>query len=280
MDVELNTYTSDDMATLPPQDNSLGSINDSPEMVEAHEEDAPTESHAVANEAVNADIGEDGAVAAKTGRDEVDVEDLGWKDTDQTVPQPIITGLPNETLFTLIRRFDNQVFYVRTIDKPPLANLDMNISEDEEFSPEKLRAHLERLYTSVIVQLISGWKHIMRLRSWNEHQRTSTYLAVYLVAWLLDILLPVSIAFLMGLILSPRFRRVSFPPMARGLVNAKTGDIQKPAAGVLGADDTITGAPETQTGEGVEQEAHSFINSITTVSLPFNFFLYKKNLTC
>lgn len=255
------------MATLSADDNSLDNINGIPEIVEAHEEEAPTESHAVANEAVNAEIGEDGAVAANTGRDEVDVEDLGWKDTDQTVPQPIITGLPNDTLFTLIRRFDNQVFYVRTVNKPPLANLDMNISEDEEFSPEKLRARLERLYTSVIVQLISGWKHIVRLRSWNEQQRTSTYLAVYLVAWLLDILLPVSIVFLMGLILSPRFRHISFPPMPRGLINAKTGDIQKPEAGVLGADDTITGAPEAETGEGVEQEAHSFINSIATVRI-------------
>lgn len=253
----------------------LGNPADTPEPVEAHQQEAPTESHAVAEEAVSADTGEDGAVASKLGRDDVDVQDLGWKDPDQTVPQPIITGLPNDTLFTLIRRFDNQVFYVRTINEPPLANLDMNIAEDEEFSPEKLRARLERLYTSVIVQIISGWKHIVRLRSWNEQERTSTFLAVYLVSWLLDILLPVSLVFLIGLILSRRFRKTCFPPMPRGLINAKTGNIQKPEAGVLGADDTVTGVPEGQTGEGVEQEAHSFINSITTVSVIKETFPFK-----
>ena len=38
-------------------------------------------------------------------------------------------------------------------------------------------------------------------------------------------------------------------------------------AGVLASDDSMTGAPEKHPGDAVDQEAHSFVNSICTVSL-------------
>ena len=98
----------------------------------------------------------------------------------------MIQGLKNEDLWTLVRRFDKVVFHVRSIQKPPLADLDMNIADDEEFSPEKLRSQLERFYIIVVVRIFAVWKHIVRLRSWKETRRTSTFLAVYIVAWLLE----------------------------------------------------------------------------------------------
>ena len=57
-------------------------------------------------------------------------------------------------------------------------NLDLNIADEEEFSPDKLRANVERLYMTVIIGLLNSVKHIARLRSWKETRRTSCVCAV------------------------------------------------------------------------------------------------------
>ena len=57
-------------------------------------------------------------------------------------------------------------------------NLDLNIADEEEFSPDKLRANVERLYMTVIIGLINSVKHIARLRSWKETRRTSCFCIV------------------------------------------------------------------------------------------------------
>ena len=146
-----------------------------------------------------------------------------------------------------------------------LANLDLNISDEQEFSPDKLRAHLERFYMTVVVAAFSFWKHIVRLRSWRESRRTATFLGVYTVAWLLDLVVPTLSLFLMLLIIFPEVRKYSFPPAPPALIDPNTGGVQKPASGVLGSGDSVTGSPEGHKGEAVEQEAKSFVNSISTV---------------
>lgn len=236
-----------------------------PRMVEHHEDDAPTASHALADESLNDESTVQGA--SQVEHDDVEVHNLGWNEEAPRVPRPVVGGLTNEQLWTLIRRFDKQVFHVKSIDTPPLANLDMNIADEEEFSPDKLRANLERLYITVVVPVVSFWKHIARLRSWKEYQRTSAFLAIYTVAWLLDLLIPTLTAFALVLILYPSSRETCFPPAPPALIDSKTGGVQKPKAGVLATDDTLTGAPEKHEGEAVEQEAHSFVNSIATVCL-------------
>ena len=71
-----------------------------------------------------------------------------------------------------------QIYGVKaTADIPP-QRLDLNRAADEEFSPDKLRAAGERLYTIVITPLISFYKHIARIRSWKEPRRTSAFCAV------------------------------------------------------------------------------------------------------
>ena len=61
---------------------------------------------------------------------------------------------------------------------PPLGGLDLNAAEEDEFSPDKLRASLERLYMTVIVGMVAFGKHIARLRSWREPRRTAGFCAV------------------------------------------------------------------------------------------------------
>ncbi|KJZ79705.1 hypothetical protein HIM_01174 [Hirsutella minnesotensis 3608] len=233
------------------------------EPTQSREEENPTASHALADESIQAEPEAKGA--SQVPHDEIEVRDLGWNSQAANVPQPVVGGLPNEELWTLVRRFDKQMFHVKSIDDPPLANLDMNIADDEDFSPDKLRAQLERLYMTIVIGLVCFWKHIARLRSWGETRRTATFLAVYAVAWLVDLLIPTLTAFLMVLILYPRARTICFPPAPPALIDAKTGGIQKPRAGVLASQDTMMGAPEKHKGEGLEQEAHNFVKSITAV---------------
>lgn len=70
------------------------------------------------------------------------------------------------------------MYHVKEYPHPVPGNLDLNIADEEEFSPDKLRANLERLYTTVIIGLMGFGKHIVRLRSWRETRRTSAFCAV------------------------------------------------------------------------------------------------------
>ena len=110
-------------------------------------------------------------------------------------------------------------------------------------------------------------KHIVRLRSWRETQRTAWFCAVYFAAWFLDILVPVLSLTAVALIAYPPIRPIMFPPAPIALVSASTGGIQKPKAGTLGSHDSATGAPENHKGEAVEQEASNFVTGIASIAL-------------
>lgn len=244
-------------------DTSAPAAGSEPELVETYQQETPTASHALAEDVEAPSVETKIAGEQVAQQNETEVKNLGWG--REGPPPPMVRGLRNEELWTLIRRFDKQVFHVKSIDEPPLANLDLNVADDEDFSPDKLRAQLERLYMVVLVGLFSTWKHIVRLRSWREWQRTSAFLAVYVVAWFFDLLVPAIAAFLVVLVVYPPARNYCFPPAPPSLIDPKTGGVQKPAAGVLASDDSMTGAPEKHQGEAVEQEAHSFVNSLSTV---------------
>lgn len=159
------------------------------------------------------------------------------------------------------------MYHVKEYPYPLPSNLDLNIADEEEFSPDKLRAAIERLYMTVGVGVLGLIKHIARLRSWRETRRTACFAAAYFIFWALDLLAPLFLAFLIALIAYPPSRSVLFPPAPLALVDAKTGGVQKPKAGVLGSHDSATGAPENHKGEAVEAEASNFVNSIATVAM-------------
>ena len=156
---------------------------------------------------------------------------------------------------------------MKELSRPVPGNLDLNIADEEEFSPDKLRATVERLYMTVIIGMMGFAKHTVRLRSWREVRRTSAFCVAYFVAWLFDFLVPLFSCTLIALIAYPPSRDVLFPPAPLALVSAKTGGVQKPKAGVLGSTDSATGAPENFKGEAVEAEANNFVNSIASVAL-------------
>ena len=43
-----------------------------------------------------------------------------------------------------------QMYHVKEFPYPVPGNLDLNIADEEEFSPDKLRSNLERLYMTVV----------------------------------------------------------------------------------------------------------------------------------
>lgn len=248
------------------RDMTSSAAGSEPELVEAYHQEAPTASHALAEDEDGPSIETKIAGEQVAQQDQTEAKNLGWnRRSGEGDTPPMVRGLGNEELWTLVRRFDKQIFHVKSIDEPPLANLDLNVADDEEFSPDKLRAQLERLYMVVLVSILSAWKHVARLRSWREWRRTSAFLAVYAIAWFFDLLMPTTAAFLMVLVLYPPARDYCFPPAPLSLIDPNTGGVKKPAAGVLASDDSMTGAPEKHQGEAVEQEAHSFVNSLSTV---------------
>lgn len=121
------------------------------------------------------------------------------------------------------------MYHVKAIARAPPGGLDLNIADEEEFSPDKLRANIERLYMTVIVGVIGLWKHIARLRSWNEKKRTMAFGAVYFGAWWLDYLVQVMLGFLIVLIVWPAAREYCFPGAPIALIDGRTGGIKKPA---------------------------------------------------
>jgi Protein of unknown function (DUF3292) len=90
-----------------PQSEAVNVPNlDEPEIVEAAPEEHPTDSHELAN----AEHEEKGAAQLDHGQTEV--RDLGWNESPAEVPNPVVGGLPNEELWTLIRRFNKVCYFL------------------------------------------------------------------------------------------------------------------------------------------------------------------------
>lgn len=70
------------------------------------------------------------------------------------------------------------MYHVKEYVQPPPGNLDLNVADDEEFSPDKLRANIERLYMTVGLGMMGFVKQIARLRSWRETRRTAWFCTV------------------------------------------------------------------------------------------------------
>ncbi|KAK8164943.1 hypothetical protein IWX90DRAFT_464831 [Phyllosticta citrichinensis] len=227
--------------------------------------DKPTLSHALAMDNHAAEKGL--AQQAFQRQHEKDIMDLGWNESEDEIADPLVGGLENEELWLLVRRFNKQVYHVKSSQHPVPGNLDMYIADEENFSPDKLRASIERLYMTIIVGILAAWKHITRIRSWRERRRTACFCFAYYAAWAFDMLVPLHGLTLIGLILFPPLREMMFPPAPMALVDAKTGNLQKPEAGLLGSYDSVTGASENYKGEAVEQEARNFVNSIASIAL-------------
>ncbi|KAJ9663591.1 hypothetical protein H2201_005552 [Coniosporium apollinis] len=221
--------------------------------------EGPTLSHALAQN--HTDHG-----AVSLSDEGAEVVDLGWNEPPEKIPKPLVGGLPNEELWLLVRRFNKQVYHVKETLHPPPGGLDMYIADEEEFSPDKLRSNIERLYMTIGVGLMGFWKHIVRLRSWRETRRTAWFCTAYFLAWMFDFLVPLFSLALIALIAYPPSREFLFPPAPIALVSG-SGGVQKPKAGVLGSHDSATGAPENHKGEAVENEASNFVNSIAAVAI-------------
>ncbi|OOF99961.1 hypothetical protein ASPCADRAFT_161319 [Aspergillus carbonarius ITEM 5010] len=221
----------------------------------------PTDSHVLSK------VDQDEKGLAQKAGDTDTITDVGWDQPPEDIDEKLVSGLSNEDLWMLLRRFNKQIYYVKAVPDPPLQRLDLNRAEDEQFSPDKLRATLERFYTTIVVSLTAFVKHIARIRSWREQQRTSAFCAVYFVAWAVDLLAPTFFSLLIVLVISPESRSSLFPPAPIALVDKDTGGVQKPKAGVLGSHDSVTGAPENMKGEAAEQEASNLIASVASVAV-------------
>lgn len=117
-----------------------------------------------------------------------------WKPSSRVVEESLAQGLSNEDLWMLIRRFDKvcvlhrlrnliltcekQIYHVRAVQDTEAQSLDLNRVDNERFPPEKLRITLERFYTSVIVGVVEFFRHITRLRSWEDPIRTFSFCLV------------------------------------------------------------------------------------------------------
>ncbi|KAK5169572.1 uncharacterized protein LTR77_005549 [Saxophila tyrrhenica] len=222
--------------------------------------DSPTMSHTLAA----SDHDEKGI--AQEAHD-LEVKDVGWHEPEKNIPTPLVGGLANDDLWILVRRFNKQMYHVKEMTAPAPGNLDLNVADEDEFSPDKFRATVERLYMTVIIGVLGAVKHIARLRSWKEARRTTAFAAAYFIAWLFDFLVPLFSLTFIALIVYPPSRDMLFPPAPLALVSSSEGGVQKPKAGVLGSTDSATGAPENFKGEAVEAEASNFVNSITSVAL-------------
>ncbi|KAI0073255.1 hypothetical protein K474DRAFT_1666801 [Panus rudis PR-1116 ss-1] len=197
-----------------------------------------------------------------------EVKDYGWNTSPSKIAAPLIHGVPNDDIYTLVRRFNKQIFHVKAAPVPPPPGvLDLATAPEEEFSPDKLRATLERLYITVFTGLAAFAKHIARLRSWNEPRRTAGFCAGYYIAWFFNALLPALFITLVVLIIYPPARGYMFPPAPLSIISATTGNLQKPKADEVGSADSLTGAPEAHKGEAVEQEARHFVTSLGAVAI-------------
>lgn len=142
----------------------------------------PTESHALANADHEVRGASQQDYSAAEGEGEGEVRNLGWFEHPNDIA-PLVGGLPNEELWTLVRRFNKQMYHVKATAEQPPGGLDLYIADEDEFSPDKLRSNVERLYMTVIIGLLGLGKHVARLRSWREPRRTGAFCAVSDSSW-------------------------------------------------------------------------------------------------
>ncbi|CDO68481.1 hypothetical protein BN946_scf184499.g6 [Trametes cinnabarina] len=200
----------------------------------------------------------------KSGLDDPEVKDHAWREDTTRIPS-LIEGSSNEDLFMLVRRFNQQFQQVNAI--PPLRPglLDLDVSDDEEFSLEKLRVNTERFYMTVIVGMANFGKHIARLRSWNEPRRTAGFCIAYCIAWYFSSISALLIGAVLLVMFRPDYRAKLFPPAPLAAVSVVSGNLQVPSAGVLASEDSLSGAHEAHKGEAVEQEAVQFVAAIGSI---------------
>ncbi|CAD6893209.1 unnamed protein product [Tilletia laevis] len=198
-----------------------------------------------------------------------DTQDLGWAVYEQDVAQPLLSGMQNSTLWLLERRFNKQAFKVKRVDKSHLigGGLDCNTADEHEFSPDRLRANLERFYTTVILALAGFFQHLARLRSWNEVRRSAFFAVLYALAWAFNKSLVFLVLLSILLITSPRSRRILFPPAPLAAISPTTGKAKVPEAEHLGSTQSLTGAKETYHGQAAEREAANFVSSLSTLAV-------------
>ncbi|KAL4943069.1 hypothetical protein BDV06DRAFT_235011 [Aspergillus oleicola] len=168
-------------------------------------------------------------------------------------PRTSTTSLPDEDLWRLIRRFDKQVSHVQAIPKDNAPQLDLRRASEEQFPAAKLQKTIERFYVSVVVKCGLLLNHVNQLRSWREPRRTGVFGAVYLIAWLCDLLIPTITSALATMIFVPRARGLLFPPLP------KTGDVPKKEIKPR----PIHHIPEANSEEA-DQEASAFVSGLTT----------------
>jgi hypothetical protein len=224
----------------------------------------PTTSHVLAEESARLQVTAGTDRPTTTANNLAEVSDITWKDSHVAFQNRII-GMSHEDYWVLLRRFNYLVFRVTAVGDPPRSTLDMETTEDEKMSPKQIQAQLARLYMTVLVKLVIFWNQVARLRSWAEPRRTLAFLLVYVVAWVADLLVPALFMFLAAIIVFPPLRPILFPPVPPSIINAKTGGLKKPPAGVMASETSVTAAPESHKGEAVELEAHSFLTSVAEV---------------
>ncbi|KAL4804944.1 hypothetical protein BDV18DRAFT_141602 [Aspergillus unguis] len=173
--------------------------------------------------------------------------------------EPFHPGIPNDELFRLIRRFDKQVSHVQSVPRSQVRQhkLDLNRSADEQFPASKLQKTIERFYVSVVVKIGVFVSHVNHLRSWREPRRTGAYFGVYLLAWLLDVIIPLISGVLVAMIFFPSVREKLFPPIPEAELQESKPDAD------TDEDKPEIHAPPTNEGEA-EHEAEDFVNGLTT----------------
>ncbi|KAF5617132.1 hypothetical protein F25303_13350 [Fusarium sp. NRRL 25303] len=84
-----------------------------------------------------------------TATENFEITDSGWAENKKWPVRYAIGGVRNADFWLLVRRFNKTVFHLRSVTETPAGELDFNVAEDEDFSPNKLRAQVERLYMGV-----------------------------------------------------------------------------------------------------------------------------------
>ncbi|RHZ66717.1 uncharacterized protein CDV56_103492 [Aspergillus thermomutatus] len=179
------------------------------------------------------------------------------KPASQATAGTLTLGLSDEDLWMLIRRFNKQIYHVKTAANTASEDLDLNRAQDEQFPPEKLRITIERFYTSVVIGIVCFCGHIARLRSWKEPRRTGILCAGYFIAWLFDVVIFTISGLLIALILCAPLRQALFP----------SSDLEDLATGEPRKQDSATETSERHKGEADEQEAHNLVNRVATIAM-------------
>lgn len=186
----------------------------------------------------------------------------------------LVTGMEDDQLWALLRRFDQQINHVLQPARstpPNQPDLRMTNLPDVPFRSDTLKSNFERVIAAIGPPSTRGIREFMRITDWEkETYRTGAYCVAYFTAWAFQWTTFAVLTFFAVLVCFPGTRRYLFPPPKPPLGTPPSATDPKGEKGdesMIGTTEGIKHRSKTEQAEEQAFEARAVFEAYTRAVL-------------